>query len=320
MSTNTFRKRIRSSVKDLFFIWRREVRMIFRDEGALIFFLLVPLAYPLLYGLIYNNEVVREVPAIVVDASHSELSRTFIRKVDATPDVAVVQHASDMEEAKVLLKEGRAYGILYFPPSFSKDVFRGEQTQMTVFCDMSGMLYYKALLMACTNVSLDLNKRIKIERAGNTTDRQDEVTAAPILYEDVALFNPQTGFATFLLPAVLILIIQQTLLLGVGLLAGTSRENNRLKEIIPISRHYLGTYRVVFGKSFAYLLIYLVVAAYLLLVVPHLFRFVQLADFSTIAWFSLPYLLACIFFAMACSVFIHQREACMVIYVFTSVP
>ena len=45
-----------------------------------------------------------------------------------------------------------------------------------IYCDMSGMLYYKAMLTANTNASLMMNKQIKIERSGNTTIRQDEVS------------------------------------------------------------------------------------------------------------------------------------------------
>ena len=71
-----------------------------------------------------------------------------------------------------------------------------------------------------------MNADIKVERSANTTDRQDEITAYPIEYEDVALYNPTNGFAAFLIPAVLVLIIQQTLLLGIGLSAGTAREQN----------------------------------------------------------------------------------------------
>ena len=40
--------------------------MVDSDEGALLFVILLPLAYPLLYSWIYNNEVVREVPVAVV--------------------------------------------------------------------------------------------------------------------------------------------------------------------------------------------------------------------------------------------------------------
>ena len=111
---------------------------------------------------------------------------------------------------------------------------------------MSGLLYYKSLLNTNTSVSLDMNADIKMQRAGNTTNRRDEITAYPIKYEDVTLFNPANGFAAFLIPAVLILIIQQTLLLGIGLSAGTAREQNRFKRFgsyqPPLQRHI--TYRI----------------------------------------------------------------------------
>ena len=62
---------------------------------------------------------------------------------------------------------------------------------------MSGLLYYKSMLLANTAVSLNMNKDIKIARSGNTTDRQDEITAYPIEYEEISIFNPTAGFAAF---------------------------------------------------------------------------------------------------------------------------
>lgn len=307
-------------MNSVFYICQKELKAVFKDQGVLIFFLLVPLAYPLLYAFIYTGEVVREVPAAVVDMNKSTLSREFIRKVDATPDVKIQSHCADMEEAKLLLKESKVYGVIYIPESFSSDITKGIQTQVTLYCDMSGMLYYKAILTASTEVSLKMNKAIKAKRAGNTTNRQDEISATPITYEAVNLFNPQAGYASFLLPAVLILIIQQTLLLGVGLSAGTARENNRFRDLVPLSRQYQGTLRIVLGKSSAYFIIYAIISAYILCVVPKIFSLVQIAQAGTLAAFILPYVLSCIFFAMTCSIFIHHREACMMIYVFTSVP
>lgn len=316
----SLRNIILQGMNSVFYICQKELKAVFKDQGVLIFFLLVPLAYPLLYAFIYTDEVVREVPAAVVDMNKSTLSREFIRKVDATPDVKIQSHCADMEEAKLLLKESKVYGVIYIPESFSSDINKGIQTQVTLYCDMSGMLYYKAILTASTEVSLKMNKAIKVKRAGNTTDRQDEISATPITYEAVNLFNPQAGYASFLLPAVLILIIQQTLLLGVGLSAGTARENNRFRDLVPLSRQYQGTLRIVLGKSSAYFIIYAIVSAYILCVVPKIFSLVQIAQAGTLAAFILPYVLSCIFFAMTCSIFIHHREACMMIYVFTSVP
>lgn len=316
----SLRNIILQGMNSVFYICQKELKAVFKDQGVLIFFLLVPLAYPLLYAFIYTGEVVREVPAAVVDMNKSTLSREFIRKVDATPDVKIQSHCTDMEEAKLLLKESKVYGVIYIPENFSSDINKGIQTQVTLYCDMSGMLYYKAILTASTEVSLKMNKAIKVKRAGNTTDRQDEISSAPITYEAVNLFNPQAGYASFLLPAVLILIIQQTLLLGVGLSAGTARENNRFRDLVPLSRQYQGTLRIVLGKSSAYFIIYAIVSAYILCVVPKIFSLVQIAQAGTLAAFILPYVLSCIFFAMTCSIFIHHREACMMIYVFTSVP
>ncbi|MDM8153215.1 ABC transporter permease [Bacteroides gallinaceum] len=320
MSKYSLRHTIRQGLNGLFHICKEELKMAVRDQGVLIFFLLVPLAYPLVYAFIYTNEVVREVPAAVVDDNKSAQSREYLRWVDGSPDIHIVSYCADMEEAKLLLKQQKIYGIIRIPETFSSDLTSGTQTRVSIYADMSGMLYYKALLLANTEASLKMNKEIQIQRAGNTTGRQDEITVQPLDYEDVSLYNPQDGFASFLIPAVLVLIIQQTLLLGIGLSAGTARENNRFRDLVPIGLHYQGTLRIVLGKSSAYLLIYMAVAAYILCLVPKMFRLVQLAQPDTLLAFVIPFLLACIFFAMACSCLIRRREDCMMIFVFTSLP
>ena len=320
MKQLTFKQKVVQGIHDLFYIWKQEFRTTFRDQGVLIFFVLVPLVYPLIYSFIYTNETIREVPTVVVDNSRSSLSREYLRKVDASPETSIVAHCADMEEAKLMLKDRKAYGIIYIPAHFSDDIARGKQTQVSIFCDMSGLLYYKALLTANTNVSLAMNADIKMKRAGNTTARQDEITAYPIEYEDVAIFNPTNGFAAFLIPAVLILIIQQTLLLGIGLSAGTAREHNRFKDLVPINRHYNGTLRIVMGKGLSYFMVYSLVAVYILCVVPRLFSLNQIAIPGVLTLFALPYLAACIFFAMTASIAIRNRETCMLLFVFTSVP
>ena len=107
------------------------------------------------------------------------------------------------------------------------------------------------------------------------------------------MFNPQNGFAAFLIPAVLILIIQQTLLLGIGLSAGTAREHNQFRDLVPINRHYNGMLRIVMGKGLSYFMVYSLVATYILCVVPHLFKLPQIGSQGTLALFVLPYLSAC---------------------------
>ena len=320
MKRLTLKQNVMQGIHDMFYIWKQEFRTTFRDQGVLIFFILVPLVYPLIYSFIYTNETVRDVPTVVVDESRSSLSREYLRRVDATPEVNIVSYCADMEEAKLAMRDRVAYGIIYVPASFSEDIAEGRQTHVSVLVDMSGLLYYKSLVLANTEVSLDMNAEIKMERAGNSTDRQDEITAYPIAYQDVALYNPTNGFAAFLIPAVLMLVIQQTLLLGIGLSAGTAREQNRFKDLVPINKHYNGTLRIVMGKGLSYFMVYALVSVYVLCVVPWLFSLNRIAIPGELTLFILPYLAACIFFSMTASIAIRNRETCMLLFVFTSVP
>ncbi len=301
-------------------IWYEETIDVFKDRGVLIFILFVPIFYPLLYSYVYTNEVVREVPAAVVDDSHCSLSREFVRLVDGSPDVEVVAHCNSMAEAKNLVEKRDAYGIIHIPNTFDKDIFRGDQTHIGVYCDMSSMLYYKAIVLSTTKVSLEMNKDIKVSRyVHGTTNRDEEVNKMPIEYDYKAMFNTQSGFASFLIPPVLMLIIQQTLLLGVGMSMGRVRERNG-GFIFPPRRPYSNAVQIVFGKMFLYLSIYIIMAVYMFTVVNKMFGLPQLGDYITYLSFVIPYILACIFFAMAMSVFVYRREDCILLFVFISVP
>ena len=310
---------IKEGILDTFFIWKDELKNVFKDSGVMIFFFLVPFIYPLLYAFIYNNEVVHNAKMVVVDQSDSYLSREYIRKVDATADVKVVAVCSDMEEAKRMMDAKEAYGILYFPSEFSKNIHKGKQATVSLYCDMSALLFYKAFLLATTEVSLEIGKELRAQNNPSSTIEQEKITINPIPYESVALFNSQNGFASFLVPAILILVIQQTLILGIGMLGGTAREKNRFHSLVPVSRHFDGTLRIVFGKSLTYILLYIVVCIWALGVVPKLFSLPQVGEPWTVMLFVLPYLFASIFLSMTLSGFMTSRESPMLVFVFTSV-
>lgn len=320
MNKEGFLNKINQGIHDTCYIWTQEIKQAFTDEGVLIFFFLVPILYPLLYSWIYNNEVVRDVPIVVVDNSHSFLSREFLRKCDASANIKIVSYAKDMDEAREVLCQQGCRGIIYIPQDFGSNINKMQQSNVSIYADMSGILYYKALLSTTTDVSLEMGRELKIERMGNYTERDDEISSAPLKYVDVPIFNPQSGYGAFVLPVVLMLIIQQTLLLGIGLAAGTARENNKYKDLVPVSRHYNGIFRIVFGKSMCYFMIYAVMAAYLVLVVPKIFSFLQLGSVSNLIGILVPYIFSCIFFGMTLSCIVRYRENVILLVVFTSVP
>ncbi len=48
-------------------VFRNEFRLMLHDAGVLLFFVALPLLYPIVYTLIYNPEVLRKLPVAVVD-------------------------------------------------------------------------------------------------------------------------------------------------------------------------------------------------------------------------------------------------------------
>ncbi len=312
-------KWIKNLISDIATIWANEVKVTIKDEGVLVFLLVAPFLYPILYSWIYNNEVVREVPVAVVDMSHSSESREFLRKCDASPDVKVAYHCNNLQEAQELVGRQVVRGIMYFPSDFSTKLNRGEQAVVSVYCDLSLMLTYKAIYQTATTVSSEMNAGIQVKNSMSFTKRDEEITTKPLDFEEVEIFNPTGGYGNALLPGVLMVIIQQTLLLGIGLAAGTARERNHNHKLVPMDKHYGGAYRIVLGKSMCYMMIYAVVAAYLSLVVTKWFHFTTLATPEALIGLMLPYLLSCIFFGMIISGFIRYRENVMLIVVFTSI-
>ncbi len=310
---------IKEGFKDTFYIWKDELKNVFRDQGVMIFFFLVPLVYPVLYSFIYNNEVVREAKMIVVDQSNSSLSREMIRRVDGSAEVHVVRVVGDLEEAKRLVDSKEAYGILSIPSDFSKDLHLGKQTRVSLYSDMSALLYYKAFLITVTDVSLEMGREWTSRNNPQSTAELQAIKVKPVLSESIAMYNPQNGFASFLVPAILILVIQQTLILGIGMMAGTAREKNSFRSLVPVLEHHHGTLRIVLGKSMAYLLLYVVVCAWVLVIIPRLFSFPQIGLPVNLILFILPFLFACIFFSMTLSGLVSNREEPMILFVFTSV-
>lgn len=313
-------KRLREGIYDTCYIWVKEMRSVISDEGVLIFFILVPLFYPLLYSWAYNNEVARDVPMAVVDFSNGQTSRKFIRQCDASPDVKVAYRCASLDEAKQLVGHQVVRGIIYIPADFDNRLGRMEQSKISLFCDMSMMLAYKAIYSTAIAVSQDMNAGIQVKLSNNYTDREDAILTKPLDFQEVQMFNTTGGYGNFILPCVLVLIIQQTLLLGIGLSAGTARENNRFKDLVPVSRHYNGIFRIVFGKSLCYFMIYAVMAAYVTLVVPRIFGFISIPQPSDLFALMLPYVLACIFFGMFMSCLVRYRENVILLVVFTSLP
>ena len=195
-----------------------------------------------------------------------------------------------------------------------------EQSHVGVYCDMSLMLTYKAIFQTAQAVASQMGKNMQVALSGNPTDREDQISTQPLAFKEVPIFNTTGGYGNFIIPPVLILIIQQVLLLGIGLSAGTARESNRYQDLVPVSCHYNGVFRIVLGKSLCYFMIFAVMSAYLTIVVPRLFGYTSMLHPGSLIALMTPYLLSCIFFGMMLSCLVRYRENVILLVVFTSIP
>lgn len=288
-----------------------ELKRIFRDPGVAVIFIVATLVYPLLYKAIYWNEQITNVPVAVVDLSNSPESREFLHQWNASPDIKLAYTCASMVEAEQLLRNQKVHGIIYFPRDYARQLADPlGQAHISLYCDMSSFLYMKAIYLSCNQVMLESMRNIQIDRYEQMGYDKEFAWAlvqdAP--YTETALFTPTGGYGSFLIPAVLMLILHQTLFFGICMLSGTAREEN-------IDQYSI---RSLVGRSMAYFLIYYALAAILLGFFPRLFDIPHIGSIGDILLFIVPYILAVIFFSMCVSIFIRNRESGLVLLISSS--
>ncbi|MBQ2074729.1 MAG: ABC transporter permease [Muribaculaceae bacterium] len=295
---------------------KQEFKHIFRDEAVVIFFVVLAIVYTPLYSLIYNPEVVRDEAVAVVDDSHSELSRRFVRDLDASPDVKVAAYAHDMEEARELMATKKCYGILYFPADFETEVMRGNQGHVSLYCDMSVMMRYKAMLTALTNVQMETCSRLQ----GNKSFNIISLDGGLVDSRQVPLGNTAMGIASAVLPFILVYVLQQGMIMGIAMLhAGSMGRRRRGRGIDRLDEVKATPGAMLMGKTLVHLFYYLLPAIFALHIVPIIFKFPMNGNFLEIAMIMFPFLIASSLFGQIIRVFVNNREGVFLILAFTSV-
>ncbi len=86
---------------------------------------------------------------------------------------------------------------------------------------------------------------------------QAKAITQPVIYQSHNLFNPYLGYGAFVMPAILV-IIQQTMLIGVGMIGGTWREFGLYHKLCPAGRRRMSTLPIVLGRGLVYASLYAV--------------------------------------------------------------
>lgn len=271
--------------------FRRELQRIFALRPAFAVLIAGAALYAIFYPQPYINEALRNVPIAVVDRDGTPGSRDFVRRLDASPDVAVATVLPDLASAEREVFARRVYGILLIPKDFERDLLHGRQSPVALYADASYFLMYQRISGGVGGVARTIGTEVESARLVGMGVDPALATAVidPMPLTAVPLFNPQGGYATYLLPAAFVLILQQTLLIGVGLL-GT------LPGAAPVApmpgSAAWGAVATVAGKLLAYLALEAVILPLYLVALPYFYGVPRLGSLFVLLAFAVPFVLS----------------------------
>lgn len=309
---------IKAGLADISSIIRTEFKTIAGSFAIVLVLMGGIFMYGLLYNYMYAPDLVRNVPVVVVDNSKTALSREYIRLLNATPQVDVIATGEDNVQAKELMKMDEAAGILYLPYDFSDRVSRGDESVFIMYETTSAFLYYLAMQEASASSMLALNDRFRPEMLVflPSEDAAQLASVQPIEVVGTALYNYTEGYGTYLIPAVLIVIMFQTLLMVIGMVSGDERQFHSLRNYSPSLGQAM---RLVTGKTFVYILLYAVFSLFLLGLIPLIFDLPDIGNVWNIIMLLIPFLMATSFFGLTASLFFTDSDAPLLMIAFFSV-
>ena len=313
-------------MKTMFLAAHDEARRVFLDGGVLLITVVAIVIYSFFYPVPYSTEVMRDVPVVVVDADASAMSRTLVRMIDAHENVRVEARCASMAEAEALIGRGQAVAAVWIPRDLERDVLRGRRVRVAAHIDASYMLAYSQVLKGLLESAGTMSAGVEIARwrAAGKTGEAAARARQPIAADLRPLFSPVGGYGTYVVPGVLVLVLQQTLLIGAGIAGGTRRERAAAPHAAgrdrPSERGVPAAALAVAGRAMPYLLLYAVNTWYCFgFVLPFQGYPVQ-GPASAVAWLAVPFLLSTTMLALALRGVFRRRETAVQVLLFTSLP
>lgn len=317
-----FRSYIYQSSADFSKAMLWEAKYIFRDRAVFFSFIIVATVVSFLYTYLYSEETLQELPIGVVDEDNTTNSRQLLRMIDATSQVAIYSSYLNLSDAQKAFQEEEIRGIITIPKDFGRTLQRGEQPVVSVYADASYMLYYKQVLTAAKVSATYLNAGVELKRnlAQGKLPEQAHSDALPVSAQVVSLYNPSSGYATFLIPIVIVIIFQTTILTAVGILGGSMREGNKLRKIYPNSDSFWGALPIVMGKATTYLGFSAVILLIILGIIMPFFGIPVRSSILSTLVFMIPFILAVVFMGLCLLNFVRTREDAIMLVMYTSLP
>lgn len=312
--------KIKTDMKVLQLSFSDSIKTIFTDSGALLILIFAAVFYPVVYSIAYNNQVVREIPTVIVDNDNTALSRQWCKMLDATPELKIVTKTVDIISAEELFWKEQANAIVLISNGFEKDVLKGNKATVSLYADASNFLLYKETLKSTLSANGTFAAGIEYKKYLSKVDRPELAISQmqPFKTSVYNLFNPAGSYGSFVMPGLMLLIIQQTLLIGIGLVGGAGRERKRSTHL-HFGFHLVDhAFAAITGKSLAYFLIGLFNVLFASIFIYHWFSFPAKGEFFNLMILAVPFLLSTVFMGMSISLLFKHREHAIIALVFLS--
>jgi ABC-2 type transport system permease protein len=288
-------------------VLKRELRIIFQDRSIKSMILLAPLFYSLFYASIYFNKTERDVPVVVINMDKSTMSEKLIKNIDANENIKVMAEVDGYSTAKDLIYKEKAQAVIIIPKDFESSLKTYRSTTVKLLLNTTRFLVSNDINKAVNEVVLDFNNELKVkalEQKGISFN-QSVIISEPLKEEVKLLFNPSETYGDFLIPAVLILILQQTLLMGLAESVSKERERNTFNDLIKRGNNSLTA--SIFGKGLFYLILFTSYAFMFYTIHFSVFSINQKGSWPLVLFITLIFVISVIFIGMFAASFIKSK-------------
>jgi ABC-2 type transport system permease protein len=287
--------------------WRRVLAL----RGAFILLVVAPLIYGIYYPQPYLNQILRKIPIAVVDNDQSELSRRIVETLDASGAASVTTRADTLAQGHAALDRGDAFAVVEIPPGTERDVLKGTSVHVPIYADATYLFVYRT---TASGIAVAINTLSSELAAGGARTDGSLVKAAlassspaDVLLQPI--FNPVGGYASYVVPAAFVLILQQVLLIGASLLT-----------VVALSQPTGGAFATVLGRGVAHLTVFLPALALYLIVLPHFYGFSTLGQPLQLFALASVFVFATSFMGQAAGAWFKNPETPTLIFLATSLP
>jgi ABC-2 type transport system permease protein len=287
--------------------WGRVLGM----PGPFIILILAPLIYGVFYPQPFLGQILRKIPIAVVDNDLSDLSRSIVEFLDASGAVNVAVRADTLAQAHAAVDRGEAFAVVGIPPGTERDVLKGTAAHIPIYADATYLFIFRTTGNGIATAISTLSSELAAggARTDGSAVKATLAIASPADTLLQPIFNPTGGYASYLVPAAFVLILQQTLLIGSAVLTG-----------LALAQVTGSAVANVLGRGVAHLTIYLSPLALYLFVLPRLYGFSTLGNPLQSFALASVFILATSFMGQAVGAWFTRPETPTLIFFGTALP